>query len=203
MIADRARFDAAIACIDAANAEDPNSEAANGQTHPKELLYGKRMSGMAGSPCAQRRQRLCSLAARAQHIRRWTIARRDYPMTRAGYLKWRTTLYRFPRRRRGQGILRDVGYDGATISAVASLLRKERLRTRHTTHSAWKTSRVSCILRKPSCRIRPSIRPTEGTEHPAQDVEEDDPEAGSRQRSRLHLAAGGSHPSGRGAFAAL
>ena len=126
MTADTKRFETAIARIDAANAEDPNSEEANGVTHPKELLYGQRMSAWLDrlSPGACE---ALKLAARAQHIRRWAIRRRDYPMTRTGYLKWRTTLYRF-HAEAAAGILREVGYDDATVAAVGSLLRKERLK---------------------------------------------------------------------------
>ena len=129
MIADPGRFDAAMARIDAANAEDPNTEEANGLTHPKELLYGKRMTAWLDRLVPDASEAL-RLAARAQHIRRWTIPRRDYPMTRTGYLKWRTDLYRF-HAETAANILRDVGYDSATIAAVESLLRKEGLRYDH------------------------------------------------------------------------
>ncbi|MDE0207623.1 MAG: DUF4202 domain-containing protein [Candidatus Tectomicrobia bacterium] len=126
MTADAKRFEAAIARIDAANAEDPNSEEANGVTHPKELLYGQRMTAWLDRLSPDACEAL-KLAARAQHIRRWAIPRRDYPMTRTGYLKWRTTLYRF-HAEEAAGILREVGYDDATVAAVGSLLRKERLK---------------------------------------------------------------------------
>ena len=129
MIADQTRFDAAMARIDAANAEDPNTDEANGLTHPKELLYGKRMTAWLDRLAPNASEAL-RLAARAQHIRRWTMPRRDYPMTRAGYLKWRIALYRFHAETTAN-ILRDVGYDSATISAVESLLRKESLRYDH------------------------------------------------------------------------
>lgn len=126
MTADATRFEAAIARIDAANAEDPNTEEANGATHPKELLYGRRMSAWLDRLAPDASEPL-KLAARAQHVRRWAIPRRDYPMSRAGYLKWRTTLYRF-HAEIAAGILREVGYDDSTVTAVQSLLRKERLR---------------------------------------------------------------------------
>ena len=126
MTADATRFEAAIARIDAANAEDPNTEQADGEARPKELLYGQRMSAWLERLAPDAGEAL-RLAARAQHIRRWAIPRRDYPMTRTGYLKWRTTLYRF-HADAAAGILREVGYDDATVAAVQSLLRKERLR---------------------------------------------------------------------------
>lgn len=126
MIADPARFETAIARFDAANAEDPNSEEVNGVTYPKELLYAQRMTAWLDRLAPDASEAL-RLAARAQHIRRWAIPRRDYPMTRTGYLRWRTTLYRFHADTAGD-ILREVGYDDATVAAVQSLLRKERLK---------------------------------------------------------------------------
>ena len=126
MLADPKRFEAAIARFDAANAEDPNTEAADGVAQPKELLYARRMTAWLDKLAPEASEAL-RLAARAQHIRRWAIPRRDYPMTRTGYLKWRTTLYRFHADTAG-AILREVGYDDATVAAVQSLLRKERLK---------------------------------------------------------------------------
>ena len=126
MIADATRFEAAIARLDAANAEDPNTEEANGVMLPKELLYAQRMTTWLHRLATDASETL-QLAARAQHVRRWTIPRRDYPMTRAGYLKWRTTLYRF-HAETAANILREVGYDNATVIAVQSLLRKECLK---------------------------------------------------------------------------
>ena len=68
------------------------------------------------------------LAARAQHIRRWEVPRDGYPEGRAGYLKWRTDLYK----RHGEvagSIMEEVGYDEATIERVKTLLRKRGLKT--------------------------------------------------------------------------
>ena len=126
MTADPKRLQTAIARLDAANAEDPNVETVDGVAHPKELLYAQRMTAWLDKLAPDASEAL-RLAARAQHIRRWAIPRRDYPMTRTGYLKWRTTLYRFHADTAGD-ILREVGYDDVTIAAVQSLLRKERLK---------------------------------------------------------------------------
>ena len=111
-------FHAAIQRIDAANAQDP---------HGKELLYSQRMSAWLEriEPSASEALRL---ATRAQHIRRWAIPRSDYPMDRIGYLKWRTTLYKFHADEAAR-ILREVGYDEPTIDRVAALVRKEQIKT--------------------------------------------------------------------------
>ncbi len=126
MPGDSKRFAEALRRFDAANAEDPNTEVYEGKTYPKELLYAQRMTVWLDQ-LAPDASEVLQLAARCQHIRRWMIPRRDYPMDRRGYLRWRTTLYTF-HAETGGDILRDVGYDDATISRVQTLLRKERLK---------------------------------------------------------------------------
>ncbi|WP_428938496.1 DUF4202 domain-containing protein [Fontivita pretiosa] len=117
MNSDPERFRRAIERFDAANAQDPNQ---------KELLYAQRMTHWLDrlDPNASEALRL---AARCQHICRWQIPRSSFPMDRIGYLKWRKTLYQFHADKAGQ-ILREVGYDDATIARVQSLLRKEKLK---------------------------------------------------------------------------
>ena len=125
--ADSARFARAIACFDAANGEDPNRESDGGGVRPKELLYAERMTAMLARFAPQASEPL-RLAARCQHIRRWKIPRADYPMTRVGYQQWRVRLRDFHAELAG-AILRDAGYDDATIARVGSLIRKEALKT--------------------------------------------------------------------------
>lgn len=120
------RFRAAIERFDEANGEDPNKETHEGEEVPRELLYARRMTKWLErlEPDASEPLRL---AARSQHICRWTIPRSDYPMDRRGYLLWRKTLAGFHAEKAGE-ILREVGYDEETIARVQSLLRKEHLK---------------------------------------------------------------------------
>ena len=119
------RFARAIADFDAANREDPNRECVGDVDRPKELVYAERMTACLErvAPDAPEPVRL---AARSQHIRRWTIPRRQYPQGREGYRRWRTDLGRFHAETAGD-ILRAVGYDEATTRRVQTLLRMERL----------------------------------------------------------------------------
>jgi hypothetical protein len=127
---DDGRFAAAIAAIDAVNAEDPAREpapgAASGETAPSALLYGQRMSAwlLRLAPDAPEELRL---AARAQHIARWKIPRSDYPTGRDGYLAWRTKLAQFHAEMAGK-ILAQAGYGAETIARVGNLLRKRGLK---------------------------------------------------------------------------
>jgi hypothetical protein len=111
------RFTAAIERFDALNAQDPSG---------KEPTYARRMTQWLEklSPDASEPLRL---AARSQHLMRWQIPRDSFPMDRIGYLKWRTTLYDF-HADKAADVLREVGYDNATIARVRSLIRKEKLK---------------------------------------------------------------------------
>ena len=122
-----ARFAEAIAQFDAANAQDPNREPVNGSLQSKELVYADRMSAMLARFVPDASEAL-ELAARCQHIERWKIPRSEYPMTRAGYQQWRARLRDF-HADRAAGILRDAGYDEATIGRVRALIRKERMKS--------------------------------------------------------------------------
>ena len=121
------RFERAIAAIDAANADDPHTIEVRGEVHPKELAHAALMTEWLTrlDPDADEAQRL---AARAHHLRRWTVPRSSYPEGRAAYLRWRTAL----RKQHAEdvaAILADVGYDQFTIDRVQRIIRKEGLGT--------------------------------------------------------------------------
>ena len=126
MIADQLRFDQAIQKFDQENGQDPNLEIFQGEEYPKELLYSKRMTEWLNKLSPDSTESL-QLAARSQHICRWTIARDQYPMDRVGYLKWRNDLTRFPAQKASE-ILVDCGYDDTIVSRVQSLLLKEKMK---------------------------------------------------------------------------
>jgi hypothetical protein len=127
MIADSERYADAIARFDAANAEDPNTESTGGVAEPRELVYARRMTAMLErfAPDAPEAVRL---AVRCQHIRRWEIPRASYPRTPEGYQAWRARLLDY-HAGLADRILRDAGYDEGMIARVASIVRKERLKT--------------------------------------------------------------------------
>jgi hypothetical protein len=120
------RFAAAIAAVDALNAEDPTPETGEGKPAPAALMYGRRMSGWLLRLAPEASEPL-RLAARAQHIARWRIPRADYPKGREGYLRWRQDLGRFHAETAG-GILAEAGYGPDVISRVRDLLQKKRLK---------------------------------------------------------------------------
>jgi hypothetical protein len=120
-------YDRAVALIDAANAEDPRMDTdASGQQIPRELLYGQRMAEMIQrfTPEADEVQRL---AVRAQHIQRWKTPRDSYPMTRDGYMQWRTGLYKFHAETCGR-LMQEAGYDEASIERAKQAVGKRGLK---------------------------------------------------------------------------
>ena len=123
---DQTRFDDALARFDQANAEDPNRELIGDTPQPKELVYAQRMTAWLGRLAPDASEPL-RLAARCQHIRRWVIARSEFPPGRDGYRRWRTTLAAYHAQTAG-AILREAGYGDATVARVEALVRKVRLK---------------------------------------------------------------------------
>jgi hypothetical protein len=120
---DKIKFEAVLRRFDEANARDPNREIAGGVSQPRELLYAQRLTGWVLRLCPEASEEL-RLAARCQHLCRWEIPRDSYPMTRAGYLKWRAELKKFHAQKAG-AILRETGYDEDAIRRVQDLNLKK------------------------------------------------------------------------------
>jgi hypothetical protein len=120
------KFEAVIAAIDAANARDTNRIEIDGRSEPAELVYGRRMTATLARIAPDASEHL-RIAARGQHIERWTSPRKSYPEGRVGYLSWRNELKEFHARRLGEIMV--SGYGGDDIARVRSLVRKERLKS--------------------------------------------------------------------------
>ena len=114
--ADPERFITAIVAIDAYNASDPKREA---------VPYAERMTVWLKRLEPEASEAL-QLAARAQHIGRWTIPRSTYPEGLPGYSRWRRDLGRFHAETAGK-IMQEAGYDETTIARTTALIRKDGL----------------------------------------------------------------------------
>jgi hypothetical protein len=112
---DAKKIEAAFRRFDEENSRDPNLE----NFQPRELLYAQRLTDWVLRLCPNASEPL-RLAARCQHICRWEIPRQSYPMTRAGYLKWRADLKKFHAHKAGD-ILRAIGYEEDVIRRVQEL----------------------------------------------------------------------------------
>lgn len=118
-------FREAIRRFDEANGADPNTVSIDGKTVPYELFYAQRLTEWV-ERLSQSTSPALLLAARCQHICRWMIPRHSYPMTRAGYLKWRTDLKQFHAKKSGQ-ILTESGCSQDLIARVQELNLKKNL----------------------------------------------------------------------------
>jgi hypothetical protein len=122
---DPGRFERAIAAIDAANSADPTTIEVRGEVRPKELAHAELMTEWVRrlDPDADEAQ---LLAARAHHLRRWTMPRTGHPEGRAGYLRWRAALRRQHAAEVAE-LLAAVGYDPDTIERVGAIVAKQGL----------------------------------------------------------------------------
>src|SRR5882724_7640434 len=117
-------FARARTLIDAAHAADP-ARAADGR--PAELVYAERMEGWVEklSPDATP---LLRLAARCQHLERWSVPRSTFPLDRPGYLQWRKSLYT-KQAERARALLLQAGIPAAEAAEVATWVSKTGLKT--------------------------------------------------------------------------
>jgi hypothetical protein len=122
---DPTRFRAALDRFDQENSADPNKVELSGEQVARELAYARWLTGwvLRLSPDASEELRL---AARCQHLCRWKVPRESYPMTRAGYLKWREGLKQFHAEQAGR-ILGELGYSPQVITRVQDLNLKRNL----------------------------------------------------------------------------
>lgn len=110
--------------IDAAHAADPK-RAADGR--PAELVYADRMEAWVVR-AAPEPTPLLRLAARCQHLERWSVPRSTFPMDRPGYLKWRQSLYK-KQAARAEELLLQAGVPAAEAADVATWVSKSGLKT--------------------------------------------------------------------------
>jgi len=123
---DSTRLTQLLLAIDQKNDLDPNTEKVNGEEISKELIYGQRMSICLTEFKPDASEHL-QIACRAQHIQRWSIARKDYPMDRTGYKRWRTDLAKFHAELTAELMLEN-GYHNDDRERVKHLLQKKQLK---------------------------------------------------------------------------
>ncbi|MBI4341012.1 MAG: DUF4202 domain-containing protein [Candidatus Omnitrophica bacterium] len=110
--------------IDRLNQDDPTTESIDGKPFPRELAYARRVTTWVLRLAPEASEWL-RIAARGQHVRRWTIPRERYPRTRAGYLRWRETLKTFHAKTVAE-LMRQAGYAPEDLQRVESLILKKR-----------------------------------------------------------------------------
>ena len=110
--------------IDMAHAADP-TRAADGQ--PAEMVYADRVEAWVvrlvpgASP-------LLRLAARCQHLERWSVPRATFPLDKPGYHAWRRSLYT-KQADRARKLLLTAGVTPEEADEVAVWVAKNGLKT--------------------------------------------------------------------------
>lgn len=110
--------------IDAAHAADPHRTA---DGRPAELVYADRMESWVARAAAEPTP-LLLLAARCQHLERWSVPRASYPEGKAGYLAWRKSLYT-KQAERARALLLEAGVPSAEAADVATWVSKTGLKS--------------------------------------------------------------------------
>ncbi|MBI2518067.1 MAG: DUF4202 domain-containing protein [Opitutae bacterium] len=110
--------------IDAAHAADPK-RGADGRS--AELVYADRMEAWAARAAAEPTP-LLRLAARCQHLERWSVPRTTFPDGKAGYLKWRQSLY-VKQAARAKELLLLAGVPAAEADEAYTWVSKTALKT--------------------------------------------------------------------------
>jgi tRNAThr (cytosine32-N3)-methyltransferase len=110
--------------VDAAHSADP-SRAPDGR--PAELVYADRMEKWVAR-IAPDASPILRLAARCQHLERWSVPRGSFPMDKPGYLAWRRSLY-VKQAARAQELLLAAGVPAAEADDAATWVSKKGLKT--------------------------------------------------------------------------
>jgi tRNAThr (cytosine32-N3)-methyltransferase len=110
--------------IDAAHAADPK-RAADGR--PAELVYAERVENWVAKLVPDAAD-LLRLAARCQHLERWSVPRDTFPLGKPGYLAWRRSLY-VKQAARAQELLLQAGVPVFEADEVYTWVSKTGLKT--------------------------------------------------------------------------
>ena len=115
-----------LTAIDEINRQDTNVTIVNNTEHPKELLYGQRMTACLMQHWPQASE-LLQIAVRAQHIKRWHLKRTEFAQGKAGYYQWRIALGKFHAELTAN-LMREQGYNDEQAKQTASIICKENLK---------------------------------------------------------------------------
>ena len=110
--------------IDAAHSADPK-RAADGR--PAELVYAENMERWVLKFVPEAPE-ILRLAARCQHLERWTTPRDTYPLDKPGYHAWRRGLY-VKQAERARELLLAGGVSEEEAAEVATWVSKTGLKT--------------------------------------------------------------------------
>ena len=110
--------------IDSAHSADPK-RADDGR--PAELVYADRIEAWVAR-LGPEATPLLRLAARCQHLERWSVPRDSFPLDKPGYHAWRKSLY-VKQAERARAFLLEAGVPAAEAEEIATWVSKTGLKT--------------------------------------------------------------------------
>lgn len=117
-------YSKARALIDQAHAADPKHTA---DERPAELVYADNMERWLVQ-VAPDATPILRLAARCQHLERWSVPRASFPLDKPGYHAWRKSLYK-KQADRARELLLQAGVSAAEADEAATWVSKTGLKT--------------------------------------------------------------------------
>ena len=121
-----AKIETAFELFDSYNKQDPTKLIWDGATYPAEYFYAVKLYDWVLKLEPNASDSL-KLAARSQHIGRWEVPRDSYPMNKAGYLNWRTSLGKYHAQKAGELMLQ-AGYSQDEIDRVSKIITKQGIK---------------------------------------------------------------------------
>jgi hypothetical protein len=117
----------AIRRIDDIHIIDPSVEIIDGKEIKAELLYSNRMLAILEKVEPNSSFEL-KLAAKCQHMSRWSIPRGTLPMDKKGYYQWRTAVMEY-QLKVTTAVLKDSGIDNYSIDEIVDTLKSKADKT--------------------------------------------------------------------------
>lgn len=119
----------ALALIDGIHNQDPNSETIDGVEIKAELLYSKRMLEVLEKVAPEASMEL-KLAAKCQHISRWSIPRATFSLDKKGYYQWRAAIMEH-QLSVTTSILKQAEINEQSIEIIVDTLKNKADKTNH------------------------------------------------------------------------
>lgn len=110
--------------VDTAHAADPQRTP---DGRPAELVYADRMERWV-ERLVPNAAPLLKLAARCQHLERWSVPRASFPLDKPGYHAWRRSLY-VKQAERARALLLEAGVPEGEAAEVATWVAKSGLKS--------------------------------------------------------------------------
>jgi len=117
-------YQQARALIDTAHAADPKRTV---DGRPAELVYANNMERWVVQVTPEAAP-ILQLAARCQHLERWSVPRASFPLDKPGYHAWRKSLYA-KQAGRARELLLQAGVTAAEADEAATWVSKTGLKT--------------------------------------------------------------------------